>query len=47
LLASFVAVITLSGSALAADRNYPTKPVRIVVPTAPAGGADLLAPSRL
>ena len=43
LLSLFVALIALSGSALAADGNYPTKPVRIIVPTAPGGGVDVLA----
>ena len=41
LLPLVAAVIVLSGPALAA--KYPDKPVRIVVPTAPAGGVDLLA----
>ena len=43
LLLLFVTVIALSGSALAADGDYPTRPVRIIVPTAPSGGADQLA----
>ena len=43
LLSLFFALTALSGSALAADGNYPTRPVRIIVPTAPAGGVDLLA----
>ena len=43
LLSLFVALIALSGSALAADGNYPTNPVRIIVPTAPGGGVDVLA----
>ena len=36
-------VMALSGPAIAADAKYPTRPVRVVVPTAPAGGVDLLA----
>lgn len=41
LFAAFVALAALSGPAPAAD--YPTRPVRIIVPTSPAGGVDVLA----
>lgn len=41
---SLVAVLAaLSSPAIAADGNYPSKPVRIIVPTAPGGGVDVLA----
>jgi tripartite-type tricarboxylate transporter receptor subunit TctC len=36
-----LALALCAGSAVAA--NYPERPVRIIVPTAPAGGADVLA----
>lgn len=42
-LTLFAVMAALSSAALAADGNYPTKPVRIVVPTAPGGGVDVLA----
>lgn len=42
-LTLFAVITALSSAALAADGNYPTKPVRIVVPTAPGGGVDVLA----
>ena len=40
LLASLSA---LSTAAMAQEPHYPNKPVRIIVPTAPSGGVDLLA----
>jgi tripartite-type tricarboxylate transporter receptor subunit TctC len=43
LLLVCVALLGLPGSARAADAKYPTRPVRIIVPTAPSGGVDLLA----
>jgi tripartite-type tricarboxylate transporter receptor subunit TctC len=43
LLSLFAILLALSSPALAADGNYPSKPVRIVVPTAPGGGVDVLA----
>ncbi|HMJ45017.1 MAG TPA: tripartite tricarboxylate transporter substrate binding protein [Pseudolabrys sp.] len=43
LLTLFAILVALSSSAFAADGNYPTKPVRIIVPTAPGGGVDVLA----
>ena len=33
----------MSLSAAAADDNYPTRPVRLLVPFAPGGGADALS----
>ena len=43
LLCLLVILIALPGLAFAADRNYSIKLVRIVVPTAPGGGVDVLA----
>lgn len=43
LLSLAVALIMLPGLAFAADGNYPTRPVRVIVPTAPGGGVDVLA----
>jgi tripartite-type tricarboxylate transporter receptor subunit TctC len=43
LLTLFAILVALPSSAFAADGNYPTKPVRIIVPTAPGGGVDVLA----
>jgi tripartite-type tricarboxylate transporter receptor subunit TctC len=42
-LTLFAVLTALSSAALAADGDYPNKPVRIVVPTAPGGGVDVLA----
>jgi len=43
LLSLVVALMTLSSLAIAADGEYPNRPVRIIVPTAPGGGVDVLA----
>ena len=39
-----VAALALSGaSPLFAQSNYPTKPIRVIVPYAPGGGSDIVA----
>lgn len=42
-LLGFVAAIAAAGTLFAAVGDYPVRPVRIIVPTAPSGGVDLLA----
>ena len=32
----------LCGAAIGADVNYPTKPIRVIIPTAPGGGSDVM-----
>jgi tripartite-type tricarboxylate transporter receptor subunit TctC len=39
----FVLVLALFGAQIATAQDYPSKPIRIVVPFAPGGGTDLLA----
>src|SRR5437763_8970385 len=40
-LASFVSALLIAGAAF--SQNFPTKPVHIIVPFPPGGGADALA----
>ena len=41
--AAMVLALTSAGSALAQKSDYPTKPVRLIVPYPPGGGNDTLA----
>lgn len=42
-IAAFALVAVLDGGACAIAQDYPTKPVRILVPSTPGGGFDLVA----
>jgi tripartite-type tricarboxylate transporter receptor subunit TctC len=42
-VATLIAVGAVVSSAPASSQSYPTRPVRIIVPTSPPGGADVVA----
>jgi len=37
-----LATLALCGMAFAAEPSYPTKPIRVIIPTAPGGGSDVM-----
>jgi tripartite-type tricarboxylate transporter receptor subunit TctC len=41
-LTALMATMTVPGLSLAAEQRYPTKPIRIIIPTAPGGGSDVM-----
>jgi tripartite-type tricarboxylate transporter receptor subunit TctC len=40
---ALIAFTLVSGLAFAQQSNYPSRPVRVIVPYAPGGGADVIA----
>jgi len=40
--AAVMVVMAVAGSLHAAEQRYPTKPIRIIIPTAPGGGSDVM-----
>ena len=41
-IALFLALATFTAAAPAGEARYPTKPIRIIIPTAPGGGSDVM-----
>src|SRR6186713_2587911 len=37
-----LACALVAGAATAAEQRYPTRPIRLIIPTAPGGGSDLV-----
>ncbi|HKA38469.1 MAG TPA: tripartite tricarboxylate transporter substrate binding protein, partial [Burkholderiales bacterium] len=38
----FAALALFAAASQAAEPRYPTKPIRIIIPTAPGGGSDVM-----
>src|SRR5262245_62913739 len=41
----FAALALFAAASQAAEPRYPTKPIRIIIPTAPGGGSDVMVRS--